>query len=187
MQRAELIASLVTDKYSGFKDGDESILEGASDVRLAEFRSAADAAKLAAGDKERLNTDLVNTKARLKVAEDRIKTNESELTEAEFIARAPAHIKTLLDAHKAEQDSEKAALVSALKTCGVKSEEELNKCEIPELKTLARFARIQVFDYSGKGLPVDRTLEGKDDKNSRTYAPPDPYAAGVKALQAAGK
>ena len=185
MNRAELIASLVTDKYSGFKDGDESILEGASDVRLAEFRSAADASKVASGEVSRLNTELTNVKARLTVAEGRIKASETELTETEFIARAPAHIKALLEADKAQKDTEKAALVSALKTCGIKSEEELNKMPVLELKTLARFARIQVFDYSGRGLPVDRAAEDRD--NSRSYAPPNPYEAGIKALQAVTK
>ena len=43
--RAELIAALVTDKHSGFADGDEAILEAASDERLERFRSAADASR----------------------------------------------------------------------------------------------------------------------------------------------
>jgi hypothetical protein len=184
MNRAELIASLVTDKYSGFKDGDEPILEAAADARLSEFRAAADAAKVAVGEKTTLNTELTNTKARLKVAEDRIKASETQLTREEFIARAPEDIKTLLASHKAQQDSEKASLISALKTCGVKTEDELNRLDIPELKTLAKFARIQVIDYSSRGLPVQRDAE---EANTRTYAPPNPYEAGVKALQTAGK
>jgi hypothetical protein len=180
MNRAELIASLVTDKYSGFKDGDEAILEASSDARLAEFRSAADAAKVAVGEKTALNTELTNVKARLKVAEDKIKLSETELSEDEFIARAPAPIKSLIESHRAAQAAEKASLVSALKTCGVKSEDELTKMPIPELKTLAKFARIQVVDYSGRGLPVQRDAE---DKNAHSYAPPNPYAEGIKALQ----
>lgn len=184
MNRAEMIASLVTNKYSGFKDGDESLLETASDARLMEFRAAADAAKLAQADHATLTTDLTNTKARLKVAEDRIKASETQLTREEFISRAPDDIKSLLESHQAAQAAEKANLVSALKTCGVKSEEELNKLAIAELKTLAKFARIQVFDYSGRGLPVERNAE---EKGSQSYAPPNPYEQGIKSLQAAGK
>jgi hypothetical protein len=184
MNRAELIASLVTDKYSGFKDGDESLLESASDARLAEFRAAADAAKVASGDKATLTTELTNTKARLKVAEDRIKASETQLTREDFIARAPEDIKALLASHKAAQDAEKAAFVSSLKTCGVKTEEELNKMDVAELKTLAKFARIQVIDYSGRGLPVQRDAE---EQNTHNYAPPNPYEAGIKALQGASK
>lgn len=183
MNRAELIASLVTNKFSGFKDGDESILEAASDARLLEFRSAADAAKLAQADHITLETTLKNTAARLKVAEDRIKANESELSDEEFIARAPAHIKTLLEAHQAAQASKKASLISALKSCGVMSEEELKKKDIPELETLARFAKVQVIDYSGRGLPVERSAE----ENSHNYAPPDSYKTGLEKLQTAGK
>ena len=182
MNRAELIASLVTDKHSGFKDGDEPILEASSDQRLQEFRAAADAAKVAAGEKTALTAELTNVKARLTVAEGRIKASETELSEEEFIARAPANIKTLLDAHKSAEAAEKANLVSALKTCGVKTEDELTKMPIPELKTLAKFARIQVIDYSGRGLPVERNAE---DKDARSYAPPNPYETGIKALQAA--
>lgn len=181
MNRAELIASLVTDKFSGFKDGDEPLLEAASDARLGELRAAANAAKVAVNDRQRLETDLKNTQARLKVAEDRIKASETELPEAEFLARAPAKIKTLVEAHQAQEAQRKASLISALKSCGVMTEEELKKKDIPELETLTRFARVQVVDFSGRGLPVERNAEDK----TVSYAPPDPYAAGIRALQAA--
>jgi hypothetical protein len=177
--RAELIAALVTDKYSGFKDGDESILETASDARLEEFRAAADAAKASVSTISKLETDNRNLGARLKVAEERLKTAEQAMSEDEFIAKAPPSIKALLDERKAEEDAVRSALVSCLKDLGANTEEELKKKSIPELQTLAKYARVEVPNFSGRGLPQDRYASSKT-----TYAPPDPYAEGIKAMRA---
>jgi len=176
--RAELIAALETDKYSGFVEGDRAILEAASDERLEKFRAAADAARSAANDHVRLETDHRNVSARLTVATERIKQLEQPMTTEEFVQRAPAEIKTLLEAHKAEEDATKASLVAALEGRGVLNKEELEKRSIPELETLAEYARVEVPDFSGRGIPKSRNASEKE-----TYAPPDPYAAGIKALQ----
>lgn len=181
--RAEVIAALVTDKFSGFKDGDETILEACSDTRLEEFRAASESHKAAATAFSKLETENRNVGARLRVAEERIKASETQLSEEEFLLRAPGSIKTLVEAHKAEQDALKAALVSQLKDLGANSEEELKKKSIDELRTLAAYARVEVPSFAGRGMPVDRTTE---DRNA-TFAPPDPYAAGIKALQEAAK
>ena len=169
--RAELIAALVTDKHSGFKDGDEAILEAASDVRLEEFRTATEAHRAATGAVGKLETENRNVSARLKVAEDRIKASEQTLTEEEFIARAPASIKTLLDAHKAQEDATRASIVSQLKDLGAHTEDELKKKSIEELKTLAQYARVSVPDFSGRGLPQERHASSRREN----YAPPNPY------------
>ena len=178
--KAELIAGLVTDKYSGFKDGDEALLEAASDARLEEFRTAADNRRTAASDHAKLETDNRNTSARLKVAEARLVEAEAPLSEEDFVRRAPASVQATLQALAAEEAEVKATLVASLKDCGANTEEELKKMKIPELKTLAKYARIEVHDYRGKGLPVDRYAE-----DSTNYDPPNPYEAGLKALQAA--
>ena len=180
--RAELIAALVADKYSGFADGDMALLEAASDERLERFRAAADVARTAATAHERLETDHRNLGARLKVAEDRIKASEQPMTTEDFIAKAPPEIKALLEAKKAEEDATKASLVSALEGRGVLGKEELEKRTIPELQTLAEYARVEVPDFSGRGLPKQRNAQDK-----ASYAPPDPYAAGIKALQGGSK
>lgn len=179
--RAELIAALVTDKFSGFKDGDEAILEAASDARLEEFRVASEAHKTAASSFTKLETDHRNTSARLKVAEERVKMSEQSLSEEEFLAKAPASIKTLLDARKAEEDAIRASLVSQLKELGANTEEELKAKSIPELKTLAAYARLEVPDFSGLGMPRSKR---DAQQNTNDYAPPDPYAEGLKVLRA---
>lgn len=176
--RAELIAALVTDKYSGFKDGDEAILEAASDARLEEFRVASEAHKTSAGAFTKLETENRNVAARLKVAEERVKAADQGPTEEEWLAKAPPSIKTLLDARKAEEDAVRSSLVSSLKDLGANTEEELKSMSIPSLQTLAKYARVTVPDFSGRGVPAERNAAKNED-----YTPPNPYAAGIKALQ----
>jgi hypothetical protein len=180
--RAELIAALVTDKHSGFKDGDEAILEAASDARLEEFRVGAEAHRAQDGTIKRLETDNRNVSARLKVAEDRVKAAEQPLSEEEFLQRAPDTFKRVLEGRKAEEDAIRASLVSQLKDLGANTEDELKKKTIPELQTLAKYARIDVPDFSGRGLPSERHAQNNDD-----FTPPNPYEAGLKALRGQGK
>lgn len=177
--RAEVIAALVTDKHSGFKDGDEAILEAASDARLEEFRAASDVGRSAESTRNRLETDLRNVSARLTVASERIKVLEQPLSAEDFMQKAPPEIKTLLEAKKAEEDAIRASIVSQLKDLGgAISEDELKKKSIDELKVLASYARVEVPDFSGRGMPVERHA-----KENTSYAPPDPYAAPLKTLR----
>lgn len=176
--RAEVIAALITDRFSGFKDGDEAVLEACSDSRLEEFRAMSETRKVEATKVTKLETDLRNTAARLKIAEDRIKSSEAEMSEEEFLSRAPARIKTLIEAHSAQEAAIRAALVSQLKDLGGHSEDELKKKSIDELKVLASYARVQVPDFSGRGLPVERHASDRV-----SYAPPNPYEEGLKALR----
>lgn len=178
--RAEVIAALVTDKYSGFKNGDESLLESASDQRLEEFRASADAAKTASNAYARLESDNRNVSARLKVAEERLKASEQEMSEEEFIQKAPESIKAVLTEIKAAEATARAEIISQLKDLGANTEEELKKKPTEELKTLATYARVTVPDFSGRGLPKERHLG-----ETKNYAPPDPYKAGLDAMRAA--
>jgi predicted nucleic acid-binding Zn-ribbon protein len=176
--RAELIAALVTDSFSGFKDGDESMLEGCSDARLEEFRAGSERAKSSAASFARLESENRNVSARLKVAEERIKAAEQGPTEEEWLQRAPASIKTLLEARKAEEDQVRSALVSQLKDLGANTEEELKKKSIDELKTLAKYARVDIPDFSGRGISVERHAQSMTD-----FTPPNAYEAGLKELR----
>lgn len=181
MTRAERIASLVTNKHSGFKDGDEPFLETASDARLEEFSTAADASKTTAGRIVQLETDNRNVAARLKVAEEKLKAGEAPMTEAEFLAKAPAAFKAVLEDAQAREDAERAAFVTVLKDCGAHTEDELKKMTIPELEKLATYAGAHVPDFSGKTMPAQRNAAS--EKQRQSFAPPDPYAEGLKALR----
>lgn len=180
--RAEVVAALVTDKYSGFKVGDEAILEACSDTRLEEFRAASEERKNQATQMAKMETDNRNTTARLKIAEERIKAGEAELSEEEFMQRAPAPIKALVEGYRAEEAATKASLISQLKDLGANTEEELKKKSMEELKTLATYARVKVPDFSGRGIPAERHAS---DRNN--YAPPDPYKAGLEAMRNGSK
>src|SRR5262245_25350548 len=142
--RAEVVAALVTDKYSGFTIGDEAMLEGCSDARLEDFRAASEARRTEANSKTRLETDNRNISARLKVAEERLKASEQPLTEEEFLAKAPARFKDLIDAATAQEAAERLAYVNQLKDLGAHTEDELKKKGLDELKTLAAYARIKI-------------------------------------------
>lgn len=176
MTRAEIIASLVSDKHSGFKAGDDAMLETCSDVRLEEFRAAAEATRAAERDHGKTTTELTKANARLSVAEERLRTAEQNPTEDEWLAKAPPKIKVLLDAHKAQEDAVRASLVAQLKVMGANTEDELKAMDLDKLKQLAAYARVDVPDFSGRGLPVERNASEKTN-----YAPPDPYAAALAA------
>lgn len=182
MEKAEMIAALVTDKFSGFKEGDEAVLEACSDARLEEFRAASAARQVDASRFTKLEGEHRNTTARLKVAEDRIKALEAPLTEEDFRARAPENIKAILEERAAEEATYRSSLISGLKDLGVKTEEELKKTSTEDLETLAAFARVEVPDFSGRGLPKER--RDAADRSAVNYAPPDPYKAGIEQMQA---
>lgn len=177
-QRAELVAALVTDRYSGFKEGDEAVLETCSDARLEEFRAASDARKVEEKRAADTATELVKANARLKVSEEKVRTLEQAPSEEDWLAKAPARIKTLIDAQKAEEDATRSAIVSHLKDLGNNTEAELKAMPLDQLKTLAAYARFQVPDFSGRGLPQERNAS----QNNASYAPPDPYKAGLDKM-----
>lgn len=178
--RAELIASLVTDKFSGFKDGDEANLEAFGDARLEEFRASSEARRTESHNLAKQETENRNLAARLKVAEERIKASEQPLSEEDFMQRAPAQFKSIIEERRAEEATLRSALIGTLKDCGAHSEEELKTKSTDELRSLAKYARVEVPDYSGRGLPKERNAE-----NRPNYAPPDAYGPGLKAMREA--
>lgn len=174
--REEIIAALVTDRFSGFREGDEPILQAASDARLEEFRANSEAHRQSSATIARIEGENRNVAARLKVAEDRLKVAEQPMTKEDFLAKAPAEYKALLENQQAIEDATRASLVSKLKDLGANTEEELKKKTVEELTTLAKYARVDVPDFSGRGMPVRRSAE-----SNVNYAPPSPYAAALKA------
>jgi hypothetical protein len=180
-QRAEFIAALVTDKYSGFRDGDEPVLEACADTRLEEFRAAADARKVEERRSTETATELVKANARLKVSEEKLRTAQEAPTEEDWLAKAPPRYKALIDADKAQEDSVRAAIVSHLKDLGNNTEAELKAMPTEQLKTLAAYARFDVPDFSGRGIAQERHASG----NRQTYAAPDPYKDALAARRVA--
>lgn len=180
--RAELIAALVTDKHSGFKDGDQQMLEACGDARLEEFRTASEANRATASTITRMETDQRNTQARLTVAEGRLAKAEQTISDEDFIARLSltSPIRALLESRAAEEAALKASLVSSLKNIGGETEDDLKKKPIADLQVLARYAGVKVHDFSGRGLPTNRSAESQV-----SFAPPDPFKADLEKLRAA--
>lgn len=178
--RAEQIAALVADQYSGFKLGDEAMLETCSDQRLGEFRAAADARKVDEQKARDTATELVKVNARLKVSDESLRAAQQMPTEEEWLEKAPPKYKALIDADKAQEDAVKAAIVSKLKDLGANTEAELQEMSVDQLRQLAAYANVTIPDFSGKGIPKDRYASSKRTDN---YAAPDPYAPALEKMR----
>lgn len=182
--RAEQIAALVADRYSGFKEGDEAMLETCSDGRLEEFRAASDARKVDEQKARTTETELTKANARLKVSDEKLRAAEQMPSEEEWLAKAPPKYKALIDADRAEEDTIKASIISKLKDLGANTEAELKEMSVDQLRQLAAYARVTIPDFSGRGVPKDRYATSK---NTNSYAPPDPYAPGLEQMRNASK
>jgi len=176
--KAEIIAALVIDKHSGFKEGDVAFLETATDARLEEFKAAAQANKVAAEAATKQENDLRAAQAKLTVIESKLKAAEAVPTEEEWLGRAPAGIKALLEHQKAQETELREDLVKQLKAAGANTEEELKAMPTAQLQTLAKYAKVQTPDFSGRGIPAPRFAQDDED-----YTPPDPYEPALKALR----
>ena len=179
-KKAELIAALVTDKHSGFKEGDQAFLETASDARLEEFKAAAETNKTAAEAAVKLENDHRATAAKVTVLEGKLKVAEQAPTAEQWLAVAPPEIRTLLENQKAQEAELREGLIKELKTAGANTEEELKAMPTAQLQTLAKYAKVQAPDFSGRGIPQPRAAAANDLAN---YAPPNPYEPELKALR----
>ena len=182
-ERAAVIKTLVGCTCSGFTEADTKMLESVSDDRLDAFNKATEVRKADLAAKADVEAKLTAAEAKIAETEGKLKTAEAKtLTETEFMAAAPATIKTLITKAQKQEADQKAFLVTELKTAQAEfSEEELGKMGVDELARLARVVKIEQPDFSGRGIPR-AAAEKKDD----TFAnPPDPYAEGLKQRRAA--
>ncbi len=164
-KKTELVKALVECPCTEFTAADVKWLEAASDERLEAFR-AAGVARKAAQEK---------ADAELKAAQEK----KPELKTAEqFMAEAPKEIVEIVEQHKAAQAARKGELVTMLKAASdALTEDQLKAKGLEDLETLAKFAKIEKPDFSGRGIP--RTAaEGDVYRN-----PPDPYAAGIAKMR----
>ena len=196
-KRAEIIAALVTDKHSGFKEGDEPFLETAADDRLTEFKAAAENRKTQAEAHEKLENEKISTDAKNKVLEDRLKTAEQKPTKEQWLEQAPDEIRDLLDRQRAADDQKKDELVTALKTAQSEyTEDELKAMSIPDLERMQKLVGKPAPNYAGRAIPQQRDRVAPKPKQTpqqqraaatteeENFTPPDPYEAGLKTLRA---
>lgn len=167
-QRAEVIKTLVANKHSGFVAGDDKMLEAATDERL-------EAAMVAASAREK----------EVKAAEEA--RTPKALTTENFMDVAPPEVKALIARTQRAETERKADLVNGLKAAQSEySESELSGMKLEDLERMARVTKLEENEppvsYMGRGVPRSAAAQKADD----VYAnPPDPYADGIKAMQAA--
>jgi hypothetical protein len=177
MERKQRIAALAANPHSTVRS--IAVLDELTDEELDQAEAAVVEAKKVA-DKAAADGDA------LKTAEGRIKALETAAetlkTEEGFLAAAPQSIRDVVADSKATAKAKVDGLVETLKTAQTAySEEELRAKPVAELEKLTTLLKVEapVVDYSGRGTP--RFASQKDSKTE--FAPPDPYAEGIKALQ----
>jgi hypothetical protein len=176
MERKQRIAALAANPHSTVKS--LKALEVLTDEELEQAEKAAAAAK-ASADKATEDGDALKTaQASIKALETAAETLK---TEDGFLAAAPQSIRDIVAGNKATLAAKTDALIGQLKTAqSAFTEEELKAKPIGELEKLAALAKVEApADYSGRGIP--RYAQ----ESPASFAPPDPYAEDLKALQAA--
>lgn len=121
-------------------------------------------------------------KVETKVEPAAAKAKTAEEVEAEYLATAPASIRTMVAEKKAADAAEKAALVTGLKAAQTQfSEAQLNAKPNDELRAMAAMLEAAsgqaVVSYEGRALPRPA--------GEPTNEPPDGYAIAIAARQAA--
>ncbi len=113
-----------------------------------------------------------------KEADAKIKTLEAAQIPAEELTQ----LRSLATAKAAQDATEKTELVTKLVALKTLTEEQLKAKSLDDLRTLAAFAKIETPDFSGRGIAQPRVAAATED-----FTPPNPYEAGLKALQGASK
>jgi len=189
-KRAELVAALITDQHSGFKEGDEAFLnlEAVSDARLEEFQTAAVNRKAAAEAAAKTETDHRAAAAKVTVLEGKLRDAEKPRTKEQILAdlNSVPELKTLLDNQAAQEAAERETLIVELVKVGADTKEQLTAMSTGELKTLAKYAKVATPtpDFSGQGVPRRIATAASGDAKT-AYAPPDPYAEPLEKMRAA--
>ena len=194
MDKKALITKLVACPCSGFTKDDITALENFSDARLvtlsetSEARAKEKEAEDDAKAKARAKQDAED--AKLKAAEDAKQTAEQKITALEA-AKSAADLKiTALETEmisvrdivaerRAQDAAETTTLLATLKVAAanVYTEVELTAMPLSQLRKLALLTKVDVPDYSGRGITVSRVAGAVD------YNPPNAYDAGIKILQ----
>jgi hypothetical protein len=152
-RKARVAAFIANPNQKLYTADDAAVLEQLSDARLTALEAslvpATPATPATPAVQETPRTAEVKTK-----------------TEAEWMAEAPASIRSLVDQAKATNEAKKSALIVQLKDNGAFTEDELKGMEVPQLEKLVTLAGKQTpaADFSGQGVnrSAARTEESVD-------------------------
>lgn len=164
MAKIDIVKALTSCPCSGYTQDHEKTLLGLDDSILAVLTA----------NTEKLKTALA--------AAEKPKEPEAPkaLSEAEFLASHP-ELNAIVTRQRAADTLIKTELVTKLKAANAFTEEELNAKPVEELQKLATLAHVEapVADYSGRGVVVAAQVADE----MKAFEAPDPYAAGLKAMQ----
>jgi hypothetical protein len=165
-QKSAAIKALTECHCSGFTAADIKTLEAFDDAAIERLTATSAARQKVDDDLKALQAKQGETEATLRAAQA-----------AQIPAEELAGLRALAAEKQAADATTKADLVTKLAALKTLTKEQLEAKSLDDLRTLAAFAKVDVADYSVRGIPVQRAAEAD------SYAPPDPYAAGIKALQ----
>jgi hypothetical protein len=178
-ERAAAITALIACPCSGFTAAHSKMLEAATDEQVLAFKALGEQRK---ADQDKAAAELKtaqDAKAAAEQAAEGLRAAAAKpKTEDEYLKDAPESIRALVADKKAQDAKAKDELVAVLKVASnALTEEQLKAKSLDELKVLASFAKVEVPDYSGRGL------QGVAPKTEETYTPPNPYAEGLRVMQ----
>lgn len=156
MDRKQKIAALAANPHSAIKD--VKVLETLDEATLTALQASADAQATAETELRAAREQLAQP-----IAEDRL----------------PESYRSLMAEQKARETAEHTGLVAQLRAAQTSyTEDELKAMSLPDLRKLAGAVRLPAApNFSGRAVP-------RVAAEGRSFAPPDPYAPKLKALQA---
>lgn len=164
MDKKTRIKALIDSPHNPFTTDDAAYLESASDERLTTLEANDKATK------ELAEKAAAPPPAPAVEDEDEDEDDETELTEEQFLQRAPASIKSAMSRLQKQDAEHKTKVVKVLVGAQKEyNEQELNAMPIESLERMVRVCKAAVPepDYSGRGTA--RT----DDQPESVPAPPD--------------
>jgi hypothetical protein len=157
MTKAERIRALIDSPKTCFTADDQAMLDTATEERLTAMETHV--------------SQMIAEETNFKAASEATQRELSEIraaaakvpTEEEYLQRAPASIRALVERQRQADAEQKASLVAALRTAQSEfTEDELNTMGLAELSRLSRVAKATVaapvVDYSARGIRVAETV-----------------------------
>lgn len=188
MTKEERVAALLKNDHNPMKDQKALMAAGDDALKALEAHCAQAATLKAASDKatsDKAIADKAAADLKAKEGED-LKAAQARADKAEADLKVASQnqvtdeMRALVEERKAKDALEHATLVTTLKAAStVLTEEQLKAKSLEDLRTIAAFAKISApQDFSGRGLAATPGATTED------FTPPNPYAEGIKALQA---
>lgn len=165
MNKTERVKALIAHPRSPFKEADQAYLEGLTEERLAEHEQHAQEAETAATQATEQVAQAQQAEAAAKAEAKAAQTAASAaLSEEDWMKRAPASVRKVVQAAQAQEQARHTELVAGLKAAqSTYTEDELKAMSNEALEKLAALVASTVpeADFSGRAFP--RAASAKAD------------------------